>query len=148
MRRGFTAVLLTVLALVWVAAASPTTSSITSQPNGDIRVIVSVGCGATDRDRDGDFNTCTKGDTASLFFAVDNASDVTQTIRIDYVLDRPGTEFDRAFTQEVVIEPNAIHQERDELRIENKKTPLGEYTLTVTAVGSETASTSTFLTVR
>jgi hypothetical protein len=35
----------------------------------------------------------------------------------------------------------------DEMRVQNRKTPLGEYTLSVTASGSETASTSAQLTV-
>lgn len=147
--RGFMlfASLLGVLVGVWGGTASATTSSVRSEPNGDIALTVSVGCGATDRDKDGNFDTCTKGDTASLFYAVFNQSDVTQTIRIDYVLDGPGTALDGAFTEEVVLAPGGDHQQLEELRIENKKTPLGQYTVTITASGSETASTSATLTV-
>jgi hypothetical protein len=145
MRRAFTALLLVLLAVAWTAVASATTSSVRSTPNGDIGVIVSVGCGATDRDRDGDFNTCTKGDTASLFFAVDNLSDVTQTVRIEHVLDGPGTEFDRVVTQELVL--GGGHQERDELRIQTKKVPVGQFTLTITASGLERPQASANFTV-
>jgi hypothetical protein len=128
-----------------VAAAS--TSVVTSEPNRDIRLLVSVGCGGTDRDKDGDFNTCGKGDTASFLHSVFNQSDVTKTITIDATLDAPGTALDRTSTQQVVLEPGGIHDVFDEMRVQNRKTPLGEYTLSVTASGSETASTSAQLTV-
>jgi len=149
---GFSRVLVVLVLLVTllvtlgvVAAAS--TSSVTSLPNGDIRVLVSVGCGSTNRDHDGDFNTCGKGDTASLLYSVFNQSEVTQTITIDAALDAPGTELDEATSQQVVIEPGGIHDEFDEMRVQNKKTPLGEYTLSAKATGSETAGTSASLTV-
>jgi hypothetical protein len=61
-----------------------------------------------------------------LFFSVGNHSDVTQTIRIEYALDGPGTELDLAFTKEVVVEAGDLYQERDGLRARNRKTPLGE----------------------
>ncbi len=131
----------------WGAGASADTSRVSSEPNRDIGLTVSVGCQGTNRDKDNDQDTCTNGDTAALFFAVFNQSDVTQTIRIDYVLDGPGTELDHVFTKDVVLEPDDGHQERDELRVK-KATPLGEYTLTVTASGSETASTSASATVQ
>jgi hypothetical protein len=131
--------LLVVLAIVAVGtAASATTSSVRSAPNGDVLVTVSAGT-VTDRDRDGDFNTGMKGDTASLFFAVVNQTGATQTVRIDYVLDGPGTELDRPVTQEVVLEPNGVHQEREEFKVQ-QKTPRGGYTLTVTGSGTETAT--------
>ena len=140
----------TLLALIMTslgAIAGASTSDVRSQPNGDIRVIVSTGCQGTNRDGDNDLNTCTNGDNMSLFYSVGNQSDVTQTITIDYVLDGPGTEFDRAFTHEVVLEPNDFVQDLDGIRVQNKKTPLGEYTLTVTGSGSETVGTSAFVTV-
>jgi hypothetical protein len=140
-----TLVLLTVSAVaVWSSVASATTSSVRSQPNGDLGVTVSVGS-LTDRDRDGDFNTATKNDIASLFHSVANNSDITQTIRIDYVFDGPGTELDRAFTEEVVLEPGGIHQEREEFKLK-RRTPVGEYVLTVTGSGTETATTSAHFT--
>jgi hypothetical protein len=132
-------VLLVVLAIAaWGTAASATTSSVRSEPNGDIRVTVSAGT-LTDRDGDGDFDTGMKGDTASLFFAVANQSSVSQRVRIDYVLDGPGTELDRVVTQEVVLEPDGIHQERAEFKVQ-QKTPRGGYNLTVAASGTETAT--------
>ena len=134
-------VLLIALAVaVWSSVASATTSSVRSEPNGDLRVTVSAGS-VTDRDRDGDPDTATKNDTASLFFAVVNQSAVTQTVRIDYVLDGPGTGLDKALTKSVVLEPNGIHQEREELKL-RQGTPLGQYALTVTASGTETATAS------
>ena len=140
-------VLLTVFVVTLGVVASASTSSATSEPNRNIRVLVSVGCGATNRDHDGDFNTCGKGDTASLLHSVFNQSDVTQTITIDAALDAPGTELDLASTQQVVLEPGGIHDEFDEMRVQNKVTPLGTYTLSVTASGSEAASPSASLTV-
>lgn len=109
-----------------------------SEPNGDVRVTVSVGA-QTDKDHDGDIDTAIQGDTVSLFFAVVNQSDITQTMTVAYALDGPGTALDRAFTIEVVLEPGGIHQEREELRIQ-KETALGQYTLTVTGSATETAS--------
>ena len=126
--------------------ASASTSSVRSEPNGDIRVTVSLGCGG-DRDKDGDFNTCGKGDTASLLHAVFNQSDVSQTIRVDYALDGPGTEFDRTSTVNVLLAPDEIYDVRETFSVQNNKTPLGEYTLTVAASGSESAMTSASLSV-
>jgi hypothetical protein len=147
MRRAPAAALVSVLLIaVGGGLAVASTSIVRSQPNGDIGLIVSVGCGGTDRDRDGDFNTCTNGDEASLLYSVANQSDVTQTIRIDYALDGPGAELDRSFTTEAVVAPDAIADQRDLLRIK-KGTPLGDYTLSVTASGSETAATSALFTV-
>jgi len=108
---------------------------------------VSVGCGGTDRDKDGDFNTCTNGDTASMLHSVANQTDAAQTVRIDGVFDAPGTELDRTFTREVQIAANDLVNVFDELRVK-KGTPLGEYTLAVTASGTETASTSAAFTVQ
>jgi hypothetical protein len=126
--------------------ASATTSTVRSLPNGDVEVTVSAGA-LTDKDRDGDFNTARKGDLASLFFAVDNLSSSTQTIRIDYVLDGPGTQADQAFTREVVLEPGGIHQDRFELKIQQRVTPPGSYSLTVTGTGTETATAVATFTV-
>ncbi|MGH3016262.1 MAG: hypothetical protein ACRDNN_15060, partial [Gaiellaceae bacterium] len=109
-------------------------------------VLVSVGCGGTDRDKDGDFNTCTNGDTASMLASVDNRTDAAQTIRLEWVFDGPGTEFDRTFVEETLIQARDLDNVFDELRVK-KGTPLGVYTLTVTASGSETASTSATFTV-
>lgn len=102
----------------------------------------------TDKDRDGDFNTATHGDIASLFFAVANNSDVTQTIQIDYVLDGPGTVLDRAFTTAVVLEPGGIHQVVEDFRIQRNVAPFGEYRLAVTGSGTETATTTGTFTVQ
>ncbi|MGH2700824.1 MAG: hypothetical protein ACRDJ2_03510 [Actinomycetota bacterium] len=137
-----------VLLVTFGVVAAASTSAVTSAPNGDIRVLVSVGCGSTDRDHDGDFNTCGKGDTASFMYSVFNQSDVTQTITIDAALDAPGTELDEATSQQVVLEPGGIHDEFAEMRVQNKMTPLGRYTLSATASGSESAGTSASLTVR
>jgi uncharacterized protein YfaS (alpha-2-macroglobulin family) len=106
-----------------------------------------VGCDATNRDHDGDFNTCGKGDTASLVYSVFNQTDAPQTIQIDAALGAPGTALDGATSQQVVIEPGGIHDEFAEMRVQNRQTPLGEYTLSVTASGSESAGTSASLTV-
>lgn len=133
--------LLVVLAVtLWASVASATTSSVRSEPNGDVRVTVSVGS-LTDRDRDGDFDTATRNDIASLFFAVVNQSSVTQTIQVDYALDGPGTTLDKRFTHHVSLEPDGIHQVREELKI-SRRTPVGGYVLTVTASGTETATAS------
>ena len=123
------------------------TSRVTSEPNGDVGLLVSVGCGGTNRDKDGDFNTCTNGDTASMLYSVSNRTDAAQTIHIERVFDGPGTELDRTFAQDVEIPANDLINVSDELRVKNS-TPLGEYTLTVTASGTETASTSAFFTVQ
>jgi hypothetical protein len=151
MRRWHRAAMLTLpVALtvgVWGSAASADTTRVSSQPNGDLAVTVSVGA-LTDKDRDGDFNTATHGDIASLFFAVANNSDVTQTIQIAYLLDGPGTALDRAVTTAVVLEPGGIHQEVEDFRIQRSETPLGEYRLTVTASGTETATTTGTFTVQ
>ncbi len=152
MRRGVGSSLVVLsLAVVMVATlggvGAASTSAVNSLPNGDIRLLVSVGCGSTNRDHDGDFNTCGKGDTASLLYSVFNQSDVTQTIQIDAALDGPGTAFDEVTSQQVVIEPRGIHDEFAEMRVQNKMTPLGQYTLSVTAGGSESAATSASLTV-
>lgn len=132
---------------VWGSAGSADTTRVASQPNGDVAVIVSVGA-ITDRDRDGDLNTATHGDIASLFFAVANNSDITQTIQINYVLDGPGTVLDRTFTTAVVLEPGGIHQEAEDFRIQRTETPLGEYRLTVTGSGTETTTTTGTFTVQ
>jgi hypothetical protein len=138
--------LLTALAIILGASvASATTSRVPSLPNGDIAVTVSTGS-LTDRDHDGDFNTVAKNDIASRFHAVANNSDITQTIRIDYVVDGPGTEFDRAFTQEVVLEPKGIHQAVEDFKV-IRRMPVGQYTLTVTGSGTETATASAFYTL-
>lgn len=129
------------------SVASATTSSVTSQPNGDIRVTVSLGCGGSDRDKDGDFNTCGKGDTASLLHAVFNQSDAPQTVRVEYALDGPGADFDRASTVDVLLQPGEIYDVLESFRVQHKVTPLGEYTLTIAASGSESATTSASLTV-
>jgi hypothetical protein len=147
MRQGSIAVLAVLLLAAGSAVAWASTSRVTSEPNGDVALLVSVGCGGTDRDKDGDFNTCTNGDTASMLYSVANQTDAAQTIRIDGVFDAPGTELDRTFTQEVLIEANDLVNVFDELRVK-KNTPLGEYTLSVTAAGSETASTSAAFTVQ
>jgi hypothetical protein len=131
---------------VWGSVASATTSQVRSEPNGDLGVTVSVGS-LTDRDRDSDFNTVTKNDIASMFFAVANNADITQTVRIDYALDGPGTALDRAFTKEVVLAPGDIHQEREEFKVGNR-TPKGVYSLTVTGSGTETATTTATFTNR
>ncbi len=76
-----------------------------------------------------------------------NQTDAPQTIRIDGVLDGPGTELDRSFTQEVTIGANDLINVVDELRVK-KSTPLGEYTLSITAAGTdESASTSAYFIV-
>lgn len=148
-RRGLgAAVMLALIVTSLGAIAGASTSDVRSEPNGDVRVIVSVGCQGTNRDGDNDLNTCTHGDDISLFYSVGNQSGVTQTIRIDYVLDGPGTELDRAFTREVALEPNDFVQDLDGIRVQNKKTPLGEYTLTVTGTGSESVGTTAFVTVQ
>ncbi|MPZ96097.1 MAG: hypothetical protein GEU96_14590 [Propionibacteriales bacterium] len=151
MRRRTTRLMALLLAIstvgVTASLASASTSSVRSEPNGDVRVTVSLGCGGSDRDKDGDFNTCGKGDTAVLFHAVINQSDVAQTIRVDYALDGPGTTFDRTSTVDVSLQPDAIYDVRETFRVENKSTPLGAYTLTIAASGSESATTSASFTV-
>jgi hypothetical protein len=146
-RRGSIALLAVLLCGAGTAVAWASTSRVTSEPNGDISLLVSVGCGGTDRDKDGDFNTCANGDTASMLHSVANQTDAAQTVRIDTVFDGPGTELDRTSSQEVVIAANDLVNLFDELRVK-KDTPLGEYTLAVTASGSETASTSAAFTVQ
>jgi hypothetical protein len=133
--------LLTALAVsVGAPVASATTSSVRSQPNGDLGVTVSAGS-LTDRDHDGDFNTVTKNDIASLFHSVANNSDITQTIRIAYALDGPGTELDKAFTQDVVLEPGGIYQTVEDFKV-TRRMPAGQYSLTITGSGTETATTT------
>ena len=128
------------------SVASASTSTVRSLPNGDVEVTVSAGS-LTDRDRDNDFNTAMKGDLASAFFAVDNLSSVTQTIRIDYKLDGPGTQADQAFTREVVLAPGGIEQDRFEFRVKQRMTPPGLYSLTVTGTGTESATAVATFTV-
>ena len=138
------------VATATIAVVSPawsSTSTVVSQPNRDVSLTVSLGWGGTDRDRDGDFNTCGKGDTASLFHGVLNQSDVTQTFHVDTALDGPGTSFDRTSSVEVVLAPGEIHDVHESFRVENRKTPLGEYTLAVAASASESVSTSASLVV-
>ena len=146
MRYGSIAVLTVLLMAVGSAIAWASTSRVTSEPNGDISLLVSVGCGGTDRDRDGDFNTCANGDTASMLYSVANQTDTAQTVRVDGAFDAPGTELDRTFTEELSIPANDLVNVHDELRVK-RHTPVGGYTLTVTASGSETAGTSAFFTV-
>jgi hypothetical protein len=147
MRRASIAVLSVLLVAAGSAAAWASTSRVNSEPNHDVGLLISVGCGGTDRDKDGDFNTCTNGDTANMLYSVANQTDAPQTIRIDGVLEGPGTEFDRTFTQEVTIPANDLINVFDEFSV-RKSTPFGEYTLSITAAGiDETASTSAFLTV-
>ena len=129
-----------VLLAAGAGLAGADTSMVASQPNRDLALTVDAGCG-TDRDNDRNFDTCTSGDTASLTFVVFNQSDVTQSVRLDYAFDGPGDEVDRSFTEVVEIAPDDNHFESDELRI-RRSTPLGDYTLSVTASGSETAATS------
>ena len=146
MRRGIIAAFAVLLAIVGGTAAWASTSRVVSQPNGDIDVLVSVGCSGTNRDKDGDFNTCTNGDTMSMLHSVGNRTDAAQSVRIDGVFDGPGTELDRTFTQTVEIPANDLINVHDELRVK-RDTPLGDYTLTITAAGTETASTSAGVTV-
>jgi hypothetical protein len=147
MRYGSMAVLAVLLTAAVSAVAWASTSRVTSEPNGDIALLVSVGCGGTDRDNDGDFNTCTNGDTASMLYSVANQTDAAQTVHIEGVFDGPGTELDRTFAQDVEIRANDLINVFDELRV-RKHTPLGEYTLSVEAAGTETAATSAFFTVQ
>ena len=151
MRRRTATTLALLLAATAVGAtassASATNSSVRSEPNGDIRVTVGLGCGGTDRDKDGDFNTCGKGDTASLLHAVINQSDAPQTVRVEYALDGPGTDFDRTSAVDVLLQPDEVYDVLESFRVENNKTPLGEYTLTIAASGTESATTSASLTV-
>jgi hypothetical protein len=146
MRRTFIAVLV-VAFVAATAVAWGSTSRVTSEPNADVALLISVGC-SSDRDKDGDFNTCTNGDTASMLYSVANQTDAAQTIHIEGVFDGPGTELDRTFAQDVEIPANdLINFFPEDLRVK-KSTPLGQYTLSVTASGTETASTSAFFTVQ
>jgi hypothetical protein len=146
MRRGFIAALALLLATVGGASAWASTSRVDSEPNGDIALLVSLGCQGTNRDKDDDFNTCANGDTIGMLHSVANTTDAAQAVRIDGVFDGPGTEYDRTFTQTVEIPANDLINVHDELRVKNG-TPLGDYTLTITAAGTETASTSAGVTV-
>jgi hypothetical protein len=138
--------LLTALAVtVGASVASANTTRVPSLPNGDIAVIVSTGS-ETDRDHDGDFNTVTKNDIAARFYAVANNSSITQTIRIDVVVDGPGTAFDQAFTHEAVLAPTDIYQTKENFKV-TRDMPPGPYTLTVTGSGTETATASAFYTL-
>ena len=141
------ALLATAAAATAASPAAASTSTVTSEPNRDLRVVVSLGCGGTDRDHDGDFNTCGKGDTASLAHAVVNQADVPQSVRVDYALDGPGNEFDRTSTVELPLQPDQIYDDFEEFRVQNNKTPLGTYTLTIFAAGTESVGTSASLTV-
>jgi hypothetical protein len=140
------AALVVLAATVWATVANATTATVRSVPNGDVAVTVSVGS-LTDRDRDGDFNTATKNDIASLFYAVANNSDVAQTIRVDYALDGPGTARDRTFSQAVSLAPGGIHQDREEFKVKNM-TADGEYVLTITGSGTESATARATFTKR
>lgn len=146
MRTGTVAALVVLLVCAGGTFAWASTSRVVSEPNGDIGLLVSVGCAGTNRDKDGDFNTCTNGDTGSMLYSVSNRTDAAQTVRVEAVFDGPGTEVDRSVTQYVAIPGNDLVNLFDELRVK-RSTPLGEYTLTVTATGTETARTSAAFTV-
>ena len=90
MRQGSIALLAVLLLAAGSAVTWASTSRVTSQPNRDVALLVSVGCGGTDRDKDGDFNTCTNDYTASMLYSVANQTDAAQTIRIDGAFDAPG----------------------------------------------------------
>lgn len=147
MGRGIIAAFAVLLVAAGGAVAWASTSRVVSEPNGDISLLVSLGCQGTNRDKDDDFNTCTNGDTISMLHSVGNQTDAAQEVRIDGVFDGPGTEYDRSFTQTVEIPANDLVNVHDELRV-RKGTPLGDYTLTITASGTETASTSAGVTVQ
>jgi hypothetical protein len=70
-----------------------------------------------------------------VIVAAGNNTDAGQTIRIEYAFDGPGTELDRTFTDEVTLPARDFVQSLDGIRVQNGKTPIGEYTLTVTVTG-------------
>jgi hypothetical protein len=144
MRTGTVAALMVLFICAGSTIAWASTSRVESEPNGDLSLLVSVGCG--DRDKDGDFSTCTNGDTASLLHSVANRTDADQTVRIEAVFDAPGTELDRSSTQDVLVPARDLVNLFDQHKLKSSA-PLGEYTLTVTATGTETARTSAAFTV-
>ena len=131
------------LALAPLAQAD--TQRARSEPNGDIAVDSSSGA-TTDRDKDGDFNTVTQADRGTLFYAVANQTQETQTVHVTVVLDGPGTAQDATLVDEsIVIGPNDIHQDAFGFKVRHKDWPEGTYSLSVTGSGTESATAvSTF----
>lgn len=140
---GGSALLAVALVATAGAAAWGSTQDVFSQPNREVHASVSLGCQGTNRDRDDDMDTCVGGDNLSIHYAAGNNTDAQQTIRYHYVFDGPGTELDRTFTEEVTLPPRDFVQDLDGIRVQNGKTPLGEYTLTLTVTGAAESATAT-----
>ena len=154
MRRFGFGRLMTAGAVVAVLALAPLASAetvrATSLPNGDLRATSSSGT-VTNKDRDNDGDTLTKGDELSLFWSVSNCADFAQTIHITVVLDGPGTTGDMTFVDEDrFFEASGdqgcdIEQDFTRLQVKHQHFPAGTYSWSVTGSGSESVTaTSTF----
>ncbi len=133
------------LTLLAPSVAFATSSSSTSAPNGDLTVSSSL-LSNTNKDRDGNRNTATTGDTATATYSVTNNTSSTQNVTIAYVLDGPGTRFDATRTEDVTLAPNRADTASFVYTV-LKKYPQGAYSLTVSATGTETASATGRLTI-
>jgi hypothetical protein len=132
-------------------AAQADTVRVRSQPNGDLGITSSSGS-LTDKDKDGDFNTLTKADTLSLFYAVANLTEEAQTVHITVVLDGPGTVRDTTLVDEDVLigargSLDDIDQNSFEFQIKRNDWPEGSYSLSVTGSGTESATATSHFTV-
>lgn len=140
-----------VLALLVLVApgASATSSEATSAPAGDLTVILSTGA-TTDKDGDGNVDTATRGDRLQANSQVlNNTAEGTppQAIDITLSVDGPDGVHDATFSRQVVLGPGDSVVDFQELFKGKKDTPTGLYTVTITASGSETVSTSATFTV-
>jgi hypothetical protein len=145
------AALVSALALVSPVAA---TNSDACSPSRDICVTSSSGT-ATNKDKDGDFSTVTQSEELSLFYSVFNNAETAQTVHVTVVLDGPGTARDATLVDEDVrLEaPTSPRtgtegvQDRFAEQVKHRDWPAGAYSLTVTASGSESVSTTSTFTI-
>jgi hypothetical protein len=144
-------------ALALAPHAQASTARATSAPNGDVGVTSSSGA-STNKDKDRDFNTVTQGDRLGLFYAVSNGRDEPQAVHVTVVLDGPGTARDATLVDEdVTLGPKCpndgglctdIAQDSFEFQVKRATWPAGTYSLTVTGVGTETATAVSTFTIR
>jgi hypothetical protein len=127
------------------SAVAADTAQACSEPTRAVCVISDAGTSIA-KDRDGDYTTATTSEDVAAFWAVDNNTDQTQTVRVRLVLDGPGTSEDLTLIDGWEMAPGEIRQGTIELfKVHKKNTPKGDYTWTVNASGTESVSaTSTF----
>ena len=126
----------------------------TSMPNGDIFVLSSSGT-STNKDKDGNFSSLTQSETLGLTYAVFNQAETAQTVHVTVVLDGPGTQRDAVLVDDDFDLGRSCPQDgslctdsqqgRFEFQIKRKSWPEGNYSLSVTGSGTESATAvSTF----